>query len=338
MFAKPIRIAAVALVMLAVTGIAIEADAQCSSCGTAAVASYAPTYSSYYSGSYSASYPATYQTYNSGWYPGYYWNRATARLWGSPNTYVVGYAPSYGVSYQPATVSYAAPACSSCQTVTASYAPACSTCSSGCSTCGVQQVTMRPVCTTACSSPCSTCSTCSSGCSTCSARVVTQTVAQQPPCASCGNGVVQTQAVETTSTHQPDPAPPQTFDGSAVSGQVPNQQSNANAVPSADSSTPEQRVEQKVETNGATEAVQPSPGADETPEYDPYHPSATDDSATFNEAPKLFDPNDRTAQRIQRPVVTAVYTKPAAYRSVSTRPATAEQARQDAIGWASASN
>jgi hypothetical protein len=55
------------------------------------------------------------------------------------------------------------------------------------------------------------------------------------------------------------------------------------------------------------------------------------------EAPKLHDPNDRTAQRSIAPVKTALYREPVRYHNVSTRRVTAEQARQDAIGWTSAS-
>lgn len=347
MIANSIRRATAALALLAMFGIAIETNAAC--CGGGTTAFYPSTYSANYGGSYAAAYPTTYQTYSSGWYPGYYWNQARARLWGSPSTYVAaypttayysaGYAPAYSASYAPAyATTYAAPACSSCssgstcQSCTAGYAP------SGCNTCGVQQVVMRPVCTTACSSPCNTCNTGCSTCSTCSSQVVTQTSYEQPACSTCGANTqhVQVQQESASSASTPDPAPPETFDSSATNGGAIEKP----AVP-ADANVPVQREEQKPPVNGAE--VQPAPvddtnGAESESEVeDPYKVKDTD-SATYFEAPKLHDPNDRTASRGVSTVKTAVYKQPVSYRSVSMKRITDEQARQDAIGWTSASN
>jgi hypothetical protein len=63
------------------------------------------------------------------------------------------------------------------------------------------------------------------------------------------------------------------------------------------------------------------------------------DNSTYNEAPKLFSPQDRTAQRNIAPVHNALYKQPASYREVSTARivVTAEQAHKDAIGWSSVS-
>jgi hypothetical protein len=93
--------------------------------------------------------------------------------------------------------------------------------------------------------------------------------------------------------------------------------------------------------NGDTSGAQPAPGDDTTedPEVAPY--KVNSESSTYFEAPKLHDPNDRTAQRgVLAPVKTAIYKQAAGYRSVAAQPqrVTAEQAQQDAIGWASASN
>ena len=77
----------------------------------------------------------------------------------------------------------------------------------------------------------------------------------------------------------------------------------------------------------------PTPGANS-----PYDVKKNDNS-TYLEAPKLFSPQDRTAQRSIAPVHNALYNQPASYRQVSTAPivVTAEQARKDASGWSSAS-
>jgi hypothetical protein len=63
----------------------------------------------------------------------------------------------------------------------------------------------------------------------------------------------------------------------------------------------------------------------------------TDANANYFEAPKLFNPNDRSAARVAAPVRTAVYEKPVSYQRVSTGRITAAQAQQDAAGWTSAS-
>jgi hypothetical protein len=70
---------------------------------------------------------------------------------------------------------------------------------------------------------------------------------------------------------------------------------------------------------------------------------ASDESANF-QAPKLLDPNDRTAQRHMAPVWTAVYHRvggaaPAVHPISHSEPASgAEQAEADAEGWTSAAN
>jgi hypothetical protein len=60
---------------------------------------------------------------------------------------------------------------------------------------------------------------------------------------------------------------------------------------------------------------------------------------TWIEPPKLFDTNDKAAQRNPAPVRKAVYRRPAGTptQEVSAMPITWEKARRDAVGWSSAS-
>jgi hypothetical protein len=87
--------------------------------------------------------------------------------------------------------------------------------------------------------------------------------------------------------------------------------------------------------NGAPLEAQPAPGGD-TESVDPYGAGESDNS-TYFQAPRLFDPNDRTAQRAIAPVMTALYEKPVAYRSAMATPISLKQAQRDAVGWTSAS-
>jgi hypothetical protein len=87
-------------------------------------------------------------------------------------------------------------------------------------------------------------------------------------------------------------------------------------------------------SSGSQPQIQPSPGGDASGDM---FETTNGENSTYFQAPKLFDPSDRTAQRSIAPVTRAVYEKPVAYRSVSARPISIEQARQDAIGWTSAS-
>jgi hypothetical protein len=87
--------------------------------------------------------------------------------------------------------------------------------------------------------------------------------------------------------------------------------------------------------NPAAPPQQPAQPASSHPEYD----IKKGDNSTYLEAPKLFSPQDRTAQRSIAPVHNALYKQPASYRQVSTARTvvTAEQVRKDAIGWTSVS-
>jgi hypothetical protein len=69
-------------------------------------------------------------------------------------------------------------------------------------------------------------------------------------------------------------------------------------------------------------------------------PGDANKGANGFDAPKLFNPQDRTAQHSIAPVRTAVYQQPASYHPISTvrTTLTAEQVRKDAAGWKSGSN
>jgi hypothetical protein len=154
---------------------------------------------------------------------------------------------------------------------------------------------------------------------------VTQTSYQQPStCATC-NGQHQPVVIQQASPAQP------TYGNGSASGATGN-----GSAPSIEpnASVPIQREEQRPVTDGAE--AQPAPG-DDSNGFDPYDPASSENS-TYLQPPKLFDPNDRTAQRHIAPVTTALYQKPVSYRNVSTQPVTAQQVKQDAIGWTSASN
>ena len=308
---KSMRLITVVVALLLSACVAVDANAQC--CGQQAMVFYAPTQTAFT--------PVACQSCNTGWYPGYWMNRIGTRLWGSPSTQVVAYQPTF------------ASGCSSCAS---SWLPSsCSTCSSGspCSTCSSCTAGYAPcntcnTCTTAYAPACSTCQT---GCSTCSAApVVTQasyqTYQQPAGCSTCGASAPATAPptyVQPAAPLQPTPAPTATEPAPSLGPAGP--QSNTSSKP-ADTATP------------PSPDVQPAPSGD-TQGVDPYHPDKGD-SSTYFEAPKLFNPKDRTAKHTGVATVrTAVYEQPVTYRKTSTTtrgPVTAAQAQQDAIGWSSA--
>jgi hypothetical protein len=286
----------------------VEAQAQC--CGGATTAFYQPTPVTAFS-------PVVVQQSQPGWYPGFFLDRIRTRLWGAPNTFVavqpttfVAARPVFATSY----VANFAPvsSCSGCSSFTASYSP-CSTCAP------VQQVTMQPVC------GCDPCSTCSS-CPTSQTFGVSQASYQEPSGCNCAtNGttiVVPNGTVVTPGSQQ-----------SSMSTGQPQ-------IP-ANEPTPAERSMQKVPANGSGQEVETPPAGDATGDgSNGDQTSEGSESATFFQAPKLFDPNDRTAQRRIAPVRTALYEKPAGYQPVSAKRATitSQQAERDAAGWTSASN
>jgi hypothetical protein len=283
-----------------VMSVALVGDVSaCGACGGATTAYYQPT-------AYTTAYAPAYTSYyaGSGWYPGYWLDRVSQSVWGTPTTYTVAYPSTYTASYAPAysvgyATAYAAPACSSCST--------CSTCTAGyapCSTCATT-VTMRPVCETACG-----CTDCSSTCSSCSGG----------GCSSCG----QTETV-------------------VSSGVIPTGgSSGVNPPPDLPSDANVPEVRRKPTTEEA-DKLSPGPADENTPAEAPGTTppagDATDGTpSTYFEAPKLFIPNDRTAARVAAPVRKALYERPVAARQVSTGRITAAQAERDAAGWTSASN
>lgn len=300
------------LVAVAVVGLATaDAKAQCATCATPTVAYYQPAQ------------PVAYQTYyRSGWYPGYWLDRANYAVWGRPRvvaaypTYAA-YRPAYTVGYAPATYAAYGSGCSTC----ASYAPACSSCSScssspcsscdTCTTCArpvtlTSQVVLRPVCGSACSScgpACSSCSSCDS-CSSCGTAATVMPVAYSAPAAApCTNCGIPNQVA-------------------APAGPAPNsyiQQPQPSLAPG--DNPPSERTFLKEPANGS---IEPTPSAEGSEE-------SNENSATYMEAPQLFNPSDRTAQRVAAPVWNAVYHKTASGDGQ-------QQLAADAAGWTSVSN
>jgi hypothetical protein len=87
-------------------------------------------------------------------------------------------------------------------------------------------------------------------------------------------------------------------------------------------------------TNEPEASTAPNGGTDSLEKYLPQ--------AEYFEAPKLFDPTDKTVKLSPAPIHMAVYKRPAGEspdHSVQVRPIsiTAEKARRDAVGWTSSS-
>ena len=223
-----------------------------------------------------------------------------------------------------------APACSTCGTnYVTSYAPACSSCSS----CGTQQVTLRPAC------GCDSCgSTCQSGCGCSAEAPAVQASYQapvttyQPPAAGCSNCSASAPPVQQTiaqapqsGTLQPTPAP------STYATQQQPQPTPA-TQPAAADQRPTLQAPQQTSANRPADTtpstVQPEPGTD-SKSPSPYDVKKSGDSSTYLEAPQLFQ-KDRTAQRGSiAPVRTALYQQPVSYRQTATAargPVTAAQA------------
>src|SRR5271156_6119936 len=94
------------LVLLAaslVCGASATAMAQCATCGAQAVAYQPVTYQAAYAPvTYQAAYapaPVAYSSYYSGWYPGYWFDRANRSVWGAPVTTTAYYQPTYTTAY-----------------------------------------------------------------------------------------------------------------------------------------------------------------------------------------------------------------------------------------------
>jgi len=287
------------LAALAVVALGASASAQCTTCAV-------PTTTAY-----TAYSPVVYQTYRpyTGWYPGYWLDRASVSVWGRPVTYSAYYAPTYSTSYRPAyTVRYAS---------TAYYAPACSTCSSytscdsPCTTCGVQQVSLRPIC--------DACTTCGS-CGPCGCGTVTQAgYVIDSGCAGCA--VAQPAAAVAVPQQGGVAVPLQAVpQGAAPSGAEPAPALAPGETP------PTFRQTEKPAADADAVDLPPEPA-----------PEESEDSASNFDAPQLLNPNDRTAQRHVAPVRNAVYRTSLDDARPVAHATSWQQAQRDAQGWTSAS-
>ncbi len=347
------RLITVAAALGLLTLVASGAHAQC--CGTTTTAFYQPTTvffqptTAFYQPTTTFVQPTTTFVqptttfYSGGWYPGYWADRWRMRRWGvQPTTVVAAQPVTFTAGFAPST-------CSSCQTQTnfvAAYAPV-SSCSS-CSTCASCAPSTCSTCTAgyAPSCPCGSSCGCStdtvSSCPNCSAGTVVQ-ASYQPssqPQPSCGCSAttnysqqsvpVQPQPTQVT----PPPAPPAQTTPLAPTpdprpGLDPNQPNGAAAT------TTNRPIESAPPQATPQQPQQPEPSNSPRPEYDLKNEVKKPDSSTYNEAPALFSPQDRTAQRSIAPVHHALYLQPTGYNQVSTgrTVVTAEQAQKDAIGW-----
>jgi hypothetical protein len=141
-----------------------------------------------------------------------------------------------------------------------------------------------------------------SSCPNCTASAVapasySETVVAPPAMSTYG-----TQSTPSSATQEPTPALP------------------------PDANVPPERTLQKADKPAPADPLELEPKAE-----------PADDSASQMQAPKLFDPSDRTASRHPAPVWTAVYHKVSGAEAVA-QPISYQQAEQDAEGWTSASN
>lgn len=258
--------------------------------------------------------PVTYQsavTYTpyKGWYPGKLLDQWRMRRYGytAPTAVTATYAPNTA-SYAPYTASYAPYTTNYTPYTTTNYVTAYAPL-------GQRQVLMRPVVV---SSP-----VVSEGCSTCSYSAPCDSCTSCSACSSCSGGV-------TAATYS-QPACSSCASGGSSSYATPTYSGGAMAAPSL---TPNEATPQSTLYPPAEESEAPAPGpAEET-------------STLYDlEAPALYIPADRTAQRPARAnhpinrgasvdVQTAVYRKSVddSSSSVRTSPATTNDA---ADGWSS---
>ncbi len=170
---------------------------------------------------------------------------------------------------------------------------------------------------TSCCSPAPTCSSCTSNyapsCSTCStvSQVVMRPICSSgcdsySSCSSCSTGV--SQATYTTPG----------CDSCGVTQAAPQATTQQPTLSPSETPPAERTFRQK-----PTDDVTPTP-----------EPAEDDNSASYFEAPQLFNPQDRTAQRSAAPVWNAVYHKTVASQ-VSAEPASFQQF--DSSVWGSVS-
>lgn len=300
-----------------------SASAQCSTCPTPVVA-FQPVVQ-----------PTT-VTYTpvTGWYPGKMLDNWRMRRWGfsapvavtsvAPTTVgfaptTVGFAPTT-VGFAPTTVGFAPTSTFVPQTVgfapvtTVGFAPMATSVNhvTAFAPLGQRQVLMRPVVV---ESPVISSSSLTSAsitpCSTCSSC---------EPCSHCASGSSITYAGPSTTSPMP-------------SSQM-----------SAPSLTPQEAAPLRSEYAPASreQDVTPPAKSDVNPPNDPGPAGSGSRSSTYFEAPKLFNPQDRTAQdEATKPinrapsvdVWTAVYSKPVTTDNISTTTTQRSQAEIDADGW-----
>ncbi len=282
-------------------------SAQCSTCPTPVVA-FQPVVQ-----------PTT-VTYTpvTGWYPGRMLDNWRMRRWGfSAPVAVTSVAPTT-VGFAPTTVGFAPTSTFVPQTVgfapvtTVGFAPMATSVNhvTAFAPLGQRQVLMRPVVV---ESP-----VISSGCTTCAAAVPCSTCSSCEPCSNCASGSSITYASPSTSSPMP-------------SSQM-----------SAPSLTPQEAAPLRTEYPPASNDVTPPANSDVNPPNDPGPAGSGSRSSTYFEAPKLFNPQDRTAQdEAAKPinrapsvdVWTAVYSKPVTTDNISTTTTQRSQAEIDAAGW-----
>jgi hypothetical protein len=159
---------------------------------------------------------------------------------------------------------------------------------------------------------------------------VSQASYQSSGCSSCGVAPASgTTVIVPNGTVAPPPGTQQA---------APSNEPEPELAPS-ESVAPE-RTYQRPANGGAQQPAQPEPGTDANEaDIESVLEGESSEGSTYFEPPKLFDLNDRTAERSIAPVRTAVFRQQVEHTTVSApRAITAERARQDAKGWTSASN
>lgn len=277
-----------------VSAAAPAAYAQCSTCPTPTVAYYQPTVAQptvVYQ-------PVATQQVRTGWYPGRMFDRMRLRRWGVSTavqpTYAAGYAP-YTAAYAPQTAAYTpytAAYAYAPTSYTAAYRPYVTSYAPLARTTYYYPATQTVARRVVMSPVVSACNTCVTPCSTCS---------------SCDTGV--SQAVYG--------APSSGCSTCATGTSAPTYSSGPTAGPA----TPQPQLA-------------PSEGAPFESQYQETKKATTDpspesDSSTYFEAPKLFNPQDRTASRSSVDVHNAAYRQPATNHTASH----ASASETDANGW-----
>lgn len=284
---------------------ALPAASQCSSCAqpVAQAVAYQPV----------AYQPTVYQstTTYGGWYPGKLIGDTWRSLFGAQTTsvYTANYAApvAYGASYAPYTASYA-PYTAGYVPYAASYAPA-ATVAYRPTYPPTYTVGYAPTYSLAAEVPLQTVVQSVPDCGACATTAAMPVTLAAPCCDACG-GVATAGYAESggcASCEQPasfeTPYVPQTTVQQAP-GATPGYQSGSPTpapILGADENVPEERSNLKPDAD-----KEESAGED----LGPTDGSPADESSTYFEAPRLFNPGDRTTRKPTAPVWKAVYRKP----------------------------